>query len=273
MQQYHDLMKRILSQGIPTRDRTGTGTLALFGTRMAFDLQEGFPLLTSKKLSFHAIRGELLWFISGDTNKKTLQEQNITIWDEWGDENGEMGPIYGAQWRSWPDYHGGVDAQGKAKVSIDQLAQCITTLQNNPTSRRIVVSAWNPADIDDMALPPCHMFFQFDTTGNQLNCQMYQRSADFFLGVPYNIASYALLTHMVAQVCNLKPGVFIWIGGNTHLYQNHIPQAREQLKRSEKPLPTLWLNPEIHNIDDFTANDIKIHNYHPHPAIAAEVSI
>ena len=264
MQQYHDLMRHILDHGIRKEDRTGTGTLSVFGYQMRFDLNEGFPLVTTKKVHTKSIIHELLWFLQGSTNIAYLKQNGVGIWDEWADEHGELGPVYGKQWRSWEDAGG---------QTIDQIAQVIAQIKRNPDSRRLIVSAWNVADVEKMALPACHALFQFYVANGKLSCQLYQRSADVFLGVPFNIASYALLTHMVAQVCGLKPGEFIWTGGDTHLYANHLEQVETQLSRELRPLPTLKLNPEISDIFDFTYQDIAIENYNPHPAIKAPVAV
>jgi thymidylate synthase len=264
MRQYHDLMRRALDEGDDRAERTGTGARSIFGHQMRFDLNEGFPLVTTKKLHTKSIVHELLWFIAGDTNIAYLKANGVSIWDEWADENGELGPVYGRQWRSWP---------GKDGETIDQLAWVIGELKRNPQSRRMIVSAWNPAEIADMALPPCHCLFQFFVAKGRLSCQLYQRSADIFLGVPFNIASYALLTHMVAQSAGLKPGEFIHTLGDAHLYHNHFEQAREQLARAPYPLPRLTLNPEITNLFDFTYDDIRIENYAAHPHIKAPVAV
>ena len=264
MQQYHDLMRRILEEGVSKSDRTGTGTISVFGHQMRFDLAKGFPLLTTKKVHTRSIIHELLWFLKGDTNIAYLKENGVSIWDEWADEKGDLGPIYGYQWRSWPTPDG---------QHIDQISQVIDQLKNNPDSRRIIVSAWNVSEISKMALPPCHAFFQFYVANGKLSCLLYQRSADVFLGVPFNIASYALLTMMVAQVCDLKPGEFIHTLGDAHLYSNHLEQTDLQLSRDFKPLPRLKLNPEVKNIFDFKFEDISIENYDPHPHIKAAVAV
>jgi thymidylate synthase len=264
MKQYHDLMKHVLEHGTKKEDRTGTGTISVFGYQMRFDLQEGFPLLTTKKVHTKSIIHELLWFLKGETNIKYLKDNGVSIWDEWADANGNLGPVYGYQWRSWPT------AKGE---SIDQITKVIEMIKKNPDSRRLIVSAWNVADIDTMKLPPCHAFFQFYVANGRLSCQLYQRSADIFLGVPFNIASYALLTMMVAQVCDLKPGEFVHTFGDAHLYSNHIEQAKLQLSRDFRPLPNLRLNPEVKNIFDFKYEDFTIENYNPHPHIKASVAV
>jgi thymidylate synthase len=264
MKIYHDLLKHILEYGVKKTDRTGTGTLSVFGYQMRFDLNEGFPLITTKKLHVKSIIHELLWFLKGESNIRYLKENGVSIWDEWADENGELGPIYGVQWRSWPDYNGG---------AIDQISQVIEQIKKNPDSRRLIVSAWNVAKIDEMRLPPCHILFQFYVANGRLSCQLYQRSADVFLGVPFNIASYALLTMMVAQVCNLLPGEFIHTLGDAHLYSNHLEQAKLQLSRDPRPLPTMKLNPDIKDIFSFKYEDFVLENYNPHPHIKADVAV
>ena len=264
MRQYHELLERVLREGTRKDDRTGTGTLSLFGHQMRFDLAEGFPVVTTKKLHLRSIIHELLWFLAGDTNIAYLKENGVSIWDEWADANGDLGPVYGHQWRSWPDGRGGV---------IDQIAQVLSDIRRNPDSRRLIVSAWNPADVPQMALPPCHCLFQFYVLDGKLSCQLYQRSADIFLGVPFNIASYALLTHMVAQVTGLKPGDFVHTLGDTHLYVNHVEQAHEQLSRAPRKLPVLKLNPAVDDLFAFRFEDIAIEGYDPHPAIKAPVAV
>ena len=264
MKQYLDLLQRIVNEGTRKEDRTGTGTLSVFGHQMRFNLEEGFPLLTTKKLHLKSIIYELLWFLKGDTNVKYLQENGVRIWNEWADENGELGPVYGHQWRSWPDYNGG---------HIDQIQDIVNALKNNPDSRRMIVSAWNVAEVDQMALPPCHCLFQFYVANGKLSLQLYQRSADTFLGVPFNIASYALLTMMMAQVSGLKPGDFIHTTGDTHLYLNHLEQAKEQLKRTPRTLPRMAINPNVTSIFDFKYDDFTLEGYDPLPHIKAEVSV
>lgn len=264
MKQYLDLLRRILDEGTPKGDRTGTGTLSVFGHQMRFNLEEGFPLLTTKKLHLKSIIYELLWFLKGDTNVRYLQEHGVRIWNEWADENGDLGPVYGHQWRSWPDYKGG---------TIDQIQNVLDQIKHTPDSRRMMVSAWNPAEVDDMALPPCHCLFQFYVADGRLSLQLYQRSADTFLGVPFNIASYALLTMMMAQVTGLRPGDFIHTTGDTHLYLNHLSQARLQLTRTPRPLPTMRLNPEVKSLFDFHFEDFTLENYDPYDHIKATVSV
>ena len=264
MQTYLDLLAHILEKGTDKGDRTGTGTRSVFGHQMRFDLSEGFPLLTTKKLHLRSIIHELLWFLAGDTNIRYLKENKVRIWDEWADENGDLGPVYGYQWRSWPSRDGG---------TIDQISQLIEQIKSNPDSRRLIVTAWNPADVDRMALPPCHCLFQFYVANGRLSCQLYQRSADVFLGVPFNIASYALLTMMVAQVCGLEPGDFVHSLGDAHLYSNHFEQARLQLTREPRPLPTMTINPEKRDIFDFVFEDFALSGYDPHPHIAGVVAV
>ena len=264
MKQYHELLQRILDEGAVKTDRTGTGTLSVFGHQMRFDLQQGFPLLTTKKLHLRSIIHELLWFLTGDTNIRYLKENGVSIWDEWADENGDLGPVYGFQWRSWPA------ADGK---SVDQISNVIAQIKKNPDSRRLMVVAYNPAYVDQMALPPCHSLFQFYVANGRLSCQLYQRSADTFLGVPFNIASYALLTHMVAQQCDLEPGDFIWTGGDTHLYSNHLEQARLQLSRELLTLPQLNIKRRPDSIFDYTFDDFEIVGYQAHPHIPAPVAV
>ena len=264
MNQYLDLLKHVINTGVEKSDRTGTGTKSVFGYQMHFDLQKGFPLLTTKKLHTRSIFHELLWFIRGETNTKYLKENGVTIWDDWADENGELGPVYGSQWRAWKTNDG---------REIDQLSEVISQIKKNPDSRRLIVSAWNVGEIDKMKLPPCHAFFQFYVSEGKLSCQLYQRSADIFLGVPFNIASYAALTMMVAQVCNLQPGTFVHTFGDAHIYSNHFDQVNLQLSRDPRPLPQLILNPEVKNIFDFTYDDMKIVNYDPHPHIKGVVAV
>ena len=274
MKQYHDLVKHVLENGNEKGDRTGTGTKSVFGYQMRFDLSEGFPMVTTKKLHLKSIIYELLWFIKGDTNVKYLQENGVRIWNEWADDNGDLGPVYGHQWRNWNS------------DDIDQLKEVIKTLKNNPNSRRMLVSAWNPSVLPDTsisfgenvangkaALPPCHAFFQFYVADGKLSCQLYQRSADIFLGVPFNIAQYSILTLMIAHVTGFEPGEFVWSGGDVHIYNNHIEALLEQIQRKPFPSPTLWLNPEVDNIDGFTYDDFKVENYECHPTIKMEVSV
>ncbi|MFC0358762.1 MULTISPECIES: thymidylate synthase [Kytococcus] len=264
MRQYLDLLRDVLENGVATDDRTGTGTLAVFGRQARYDLREGFPLVTTKRIYRKGVVGELLWFLRGDTNVRWLQERDIHIWNEWADENGDLGPVYGAQWRSWPSPDGG---------SVDQIAKVVRSIRENPASRRHVVSAWNPAEVDEMALPPCHALFQFHVADGRLSCQLYQRSADLFLGVPFNIASYALLTHMVAHVTGLEVGDFVHTMGDLHLYSNHLEQARAQLAREPRALPTLELNPAVRELDAFDLEDVTVHGYDPHPAISAPIAV
>ena len=264
MKQYLDLLDRILREGVQKNDRTGTGTLSVFGHQMRFNLDEGFPVLTTKKLHLKSIIYELLWFLRGDTNIRYLKDHGVSIWDEWADADGELGPVYGHQWRSWPDYDGS---------TIDQIRMVEDQIRHNPDSRRMIVSAWNVAEVNKMALPPCHTLFQFYVADGRLSLQLYQRSADTFLGVPFNIASYALLTMMMAQVCGLRPGEFVHTTGDTHLYLNHLDQARLQLTREPRPLPTMRLNPDVKSIFDFQYEDFQLENYNPWPHIKAEVSV
>jgi thymidylate synthase len=264
MRQYLDLLRHILEQGVEKADRTGTGTLSVFGYQMRFDLTQGFPLLTTKKLHVRSIVHELLWFLCGSSNVGYLHEHGVTIWDEWADENGDLGPIYGKQWRSWPTPDGG---------SIDQIASVVDQIRRNPDSRRLVVSAWNVADLERMKLPPCHALFQFWVAQGRLSCQLYQRSADVFLGVPFNIASYALLTLMVARACGLAPAEFIHTLGDAHLYSNHLEQARLQLTREPRPLPRMEINPEVKSLFDYRYEDFQLHGYDPHPAIKAPIAV
>jgi thymidylate synthase len=264
MKQYHDLLQRILDEGAVKTDRTGTGTLSVFGHQMRFDLQDGFPLLTTKKLHLRSIIHELLWFLTGDTNIRYLKENGVSIWDEWADDKGDLGPVYGFQWRSWPAADG---------ASVDQISNVIAQIKKNPDSRRLMVVAYNPAYVDQMALPPCHSLFQFYVANGRLSCQLYQRSADTFLGVPFNIASYALLTQMVAQQCDLEPGEFIWTGGDTHLYSNHLEQARLQLTRDFLTLPTLQIKRRPASIFDYKYEDFEIVGYQAHPHIPAPVAV
>ena len=264
MRQYHDLLRLVLEQGRARTDRTGVGTISVFGAQARFDLRETFPLLTTKKLHLKSIIHELLWFLRGDTNVRYLNEHGVTIWDEWADENGNLGRVYGAQWRDW---------RGPNGEHVDQIENVVTQIRKNPNSRRLIVSAWNPAEIERMALPPCHVLFQFYVNDGELSCQLYQRSADLFLGVPFNIASYSLLTMMVAQVCGLTSGEFVHTFGDLHLYQNHLEQAREQLSRECRPLPRMRLNPAVKNIRDFRFEDFQLENYDPHPAIRAPIAV
>ena len=264
MKQYHTLLRHILENGIKKHDRTGTGTISTFGYQMRFDLAEGFPLLTTKKVHLKSIIHELLWFLAGDTNVRYLQENGVRIWNEWAGPDGELGPIYGYQWRSWPDYNGG---------HIDQIAQAVEQIRNNPDSRRIIVNAWNVGQLDEMHLPPCHAFFQFNVADGRLSLQLYQRSADCFLGVPFNIASYALLTQMMAQVTGLQPGEFIHTLGDAHIYLNHLDQVHEQLTRDPRPLPRMIINPDVKDITGFKYDDFRLEDYDPWPAIKATVSV
>jgi thymidylate synthase len=264
MRQYLELLRDVLDNGTDRPDRTGTGTRSVFGRQARFDLSAGFPLLTTKKLHIKSIVYELLWFLRGETNVRWLQERGVRIWDEWADENGDLGPVYGSQWRSWPDGQGG---------TIDQISNVVQSIRTKPDSRRHIVTAWNPAEVDDMALPPCHCLFQFYVADGKLSCQLYQRSADLFLGVPFNIASYALLTHMMAQVTGLEPGEFVHSFGDLHLYHNHFEQARLQLTRTPKPLPRLTVNPDKHDIFDFEFEDFMITGYDPDPSIKAEIAV
>ena len=264
MRQYHYLLRLVLEEGEARSDRTGTGTLSIFGGQARFDLRERFPLLTTKKLHLKSIIYELLWFLRGETNVRYLNEHGVTIWDEWADESGNLGRVYGAQWRDW---------RGANGIRVDQIDKIISEIRENPSSRRLIVSAWNPAEIDEMALPPCHVLFQFYVNDGELSCQLYQRSADLFLGVPFNIASYSLLTMMMAQVCNLAPGDFVHTFGDLHLYQNHLEQAREQLSRECRPLPRIQLNPAITRIEDFRFEDFTLLDYNPHPSIRAPIAV
>ena len=264
MKQYLDLLQHVLDHGTPREDRTGTGTIGVFGYQMRFPLADGFPVLTTKKLHLRSIIHELLWFLRGDTNIKYLKDNGVSIWDEWADADGNLGPVYGSQWRSWPDGHGG---------TIDQIANVVSDIKSDPFSRRLMVTAWNPAEIADMALPPCHCLFQFYVDRGRLSCQLYQRSADIFLGVPFNIASYALLTMMVAQVCDLEPGDFVHTLGDAHIYRNHLDQVHLQLARQPRPLPTMRINPDVHDLFSFRYEDFSLEGYDPHPHIKGEVSV
>jgi thymidylate synthase len=264
VREYHELLRLVLERGQPRADRTGVGTLSVFGAQARFDLRDRFPLLTTKKLHFKSIVYELLWFLRGDTNIRYLNEHGVTIWDEWADGGGNLGRVYGAQWRDWRGAHG---------KPVDQIANIIAQIQTNPQSRRLIVNAWNPAEIEGMALPPCHVLFQFYVNNGELSCQLYQRSADLFLGVPFNIASYALLTIMVAQVCGLRPGDFVHTFGDLHLYQNHLDQAREQLSRVCRPLPRLLLNRAVRDLEDFRFEDFTLADYNPHPSIKAPIAV
>lgn len=264
MKQYLDLMQHVLDNGVKKEDRTGTGTVSVFGYQMRFDLADGFPVVTTKKMHLRSIIHELLWFLKGDTNINYLKENKVSIWDEWADENGELGPVYGQQWRSWPTADGS---------TVDQIIEVVNQIKTNPDSRRLIVSAWNVGEIKNMALPPCHTFFQFYVAAGKLSCQLYQRSADIFLGVPFNIASYALLTMMMAQVCDLEPGEFVHTFGDAHLYSNHLEQTHLQLSREPKPLPIMKINSKIKNILDFTFEDFKLEMYDPHPHIKGKVAV
>jgi thymidylate synthase len=264
VRQYHDLLRLVLEEGVARSDRTGTGTLSIFGAQARFDLREHFPLLTTKKLHLKSIIYELLWFLRGETNVQYLNKHDVTIWNEWADDQGNLGRVYGAQWRDW---------RGANGIRVDQIEKVISEIKENPSSRRLIVSAWNPAEIDQMALPPCHVLFQFYVNDDELSCQLYQRSADLFLGVPFNIASYSLLTMMMAQVCGLQAGDFVHTFGDLHLYQNHLEQAREQLNRECRPLPRMKLNPRVKNIGDFRFEDFELLNYNPHPSIKAPIAV
>jgi thymidylate synthase len=264
VRQYHDLLRLVLEEGVTRSDRTGTGTLSIFGAQARFDLRHLFPLLTTKKLHLKSIIYELLWFLRGDTNVRYLNEHGVTIWDDWADEDGNLGRVYGAQWRDW---------RGANGIRVDQIDKVISEIRENPSSRRLIVSAWNPAEIDEMALPPCHVLFQFYVNDGELSCQLYQRSADLFLGVPFNIASYSLLTMMMAQVCDFRPGDFVHTFGDLHLYLNHLEQAREQLSRECRPLPQMKLNPRVKNIGDFRFEDFELLDYDPHPSIKAPIAV
>jgi thymidylate synthase len=264
MKQYLDLMRHVRDNGVKRTDRTGTGTVSIFGYQMRFDLADGFPVVTTKKLHLRSIIHELLWFLQGDTNIRYLQDNGVTIWDEWADENGDLGPVYGSQWRSWP---------APNNERIDQISNVIEQIKNTPDSRRLIVSAWNPAEVDNMALPPCHSLFQFYVSGGKLSCQLYQRSADILLGVPFNIASYALLTMMIAQVTDLEPGDFVHTFGDAHLYLNHLEQVELQLSREPYPLPAMKLNPDVRSVFDFTFDDFTLENYQSHPSIKAPIAV
>jgi thymidylate synthase len=264
MKQYHDLLRHVMENGTIKSDRTGTGTKSVFGYQMRFDLHDGFPVVTTKKLHLRSIIHELLWFLKGDSNIKYLKENGVSIWDEWADENGELGPVYGVQWRSWPTATG---------ETIDQIQKLVDSIKNNPDSRRHIVNAWNVAEVENMALPPCHTMFQFYVADGKLSCQLYQRSADIFLGVPFNIASYALLTMMLAQVCNLEPGDFVHTFGDAHIYSNHFEQVELQLSRDFRPLPEMKINPAVKNIFDFKYEDFELVNYNPHPTIKAPIAV
>ncbi len=264
MKQYHDLLRHVMENGTVKSDRTGTGTKSVFGYQMRFNLNDGFPVVTTKKLHLRSIIHELLWFLKGDSNIKYLKENGVSIWDEWADENGELGPVYGVQWRSWPTATG---------ETIDQIQKLVESIKNNPDSRRHIVNAWNVAEVENMALPPCHTMFQFYVADGKLSCQLYQRSADIFLGVPFNIASYALLTLMLAQVCDLEPGDFVHTFGDAHIYSNHFEQVELQLSRDFRPLPTMKINPNIKNIFDFKYEDFELVNYNPHPGIKAPIAV
>lgn len=264
MEQYHELMRHVLAHGTKKEDRTGTGTISVFGYQCRYDLSEGFPVVTTKKLHLRSIIHELLWFLSGDTNIKYLNDNKVTIWDEWADENGDLGPVYGYQWRSWPTHDG---------RSVDQITQVVEQIKNNPDSRRHIVSGWNVGFIEEMALPPCHTLFQFYVADGKLSCQLYQRSADIFLGVPFNIASYALLTMMIAQVCDLEPGDFVHTFGDAHIYLNHIDQVNEQLSRDHLPLPQMKINPDVKNLLDFKYEDFELVGYEAHPSIKAPIAV
>ena len=264
MKQYHDLLRHVMETGSDKSDRTGTGTRSVFGYQMRFNLNDGFPVVTTKKLHLRSIIHELLWFLKGDSNIKYLKDNGVSIWDEWADENGELGPVYGVQWRSWPTTKG---------ETIDQIEKLVNSIKNNPDSRRHIVSAWNVSEVENMALPPCHTMFQFYVADGKLSCQLYQRSADIFLGVPFNIASYALLTLMLAQVCDLEPGDFVHTFGDAHIYSNHFEQVEKQLSRDFRPLPTMKINPEIKNLFDFKYEDFELLNYDPHPGIKAPIAV